>query len=118
MSTRAAGLSHPWGATSCTRKAAPLTNYWLRCGAWARTCAQEDGCAVNAGVYMLDVREYAAHKIQFHIAELISIHEKRLQNNMKGIWKRGVHQPSFVLALYNYTQRMDQVNWACGGRQA
>ena len=73
---------------------------------------------MNAGVYMLDVREYAAHKIQFHIAELISIHEKRLQNNMKGIWKRGVHQPSFVLALYNYTQRMDQVNWACGGRQA
>jgi hypothetical protein len=65
---------------------------------------QEDGCAVNAGVYMLDVREYATHKIQFHIAELISIHEKRLQNNMKGIWKRGVHQPSFVLALYNYTQ--------------
>ena len=41
--------------------------------------SQEDGCAVNAGVYLLDVKQYASHKIQERIAKLISIHEQRLE---------------------------------------
>eukprot|EP00959_Pyramimonas_sp_CCMP1952_P149265 3123043-Pyramimonas_sp.AAC.1 len=36
-----------------------------------------------------------------------------LAGKMKGIWRRGVHQPSFVLALYNHTQRVD-AKWNMG----
>mmetsp|Transcript_25958 Transcript_25958/g.49063 ORF Transcript_25958/g.49063 Transcript_25958/m.49063 type:complete len:260 (-) Transcript_25958:31-810(-) len=90
-------------------------SFWFNFKSWviSNSMLKEDGCAVNAGVYMLDVKQYAAHKIQHHIAELIAIHEKRLQGKMKGIWRRGVHQPSFVFSMYNHTQRVDS-KWNMG----
>ena len=39
--------------------------------------------------------------MQQRIEHLIKAHKK------KKIWKLGVHQSSFVLALYNYTQTLD-----------
>eukprot|EP00240_Pyramimonas_obovata_P001693 CAMPEP_0118948024 /NCGR_PEP_ID=MMETSP1169-20130426/47128_1 /TAXON_ID=36882 /ORGANISM="Pyramimonas obovata, Strain CCMP722" /LENGTH=474 /DNA_ID=CAMNT_0006894365 /DNA_START=308 /DNA_END=1732 /DNA_ORIENTATION=- len=94
--------NQPWG-------------FWFNFKSWVifNSLLKEDGCAVNAGVYLLDVKQYASHKIQDRIAKLISIHEQRLEGKMKGIWRRGVHQPSFVLALYNHTQRVD-AKWNMG----
>eukprot|EP00854_Cymbomonas_tetramitiformis_P008158 gene8158-9690_t len=65
-----------------------------------RTMTPHD-CYINAGVYIVDLDKYQEHRTQERIADLIVQHQK------SHIWKLGVHQSSFILALYNYTQPID-----------
>jgi len=58
-------------------------------------------CYINAGVYVVDLRQYKEHRVQQTIERLIKSHKK------KKIWKVGVHQSSFILALFNHTQLLD-----------
>mmetsp|Transcript_4613 Transcript_4613/g.16518 ORF Transcript_4613/g.16518 Transcript_4613/m.16518 type:complete len:243 (+) Transcript_4613:789-1517(+) len=59
-------------------------------------------CYINAGVYLLDVTRYRDAKVNKRIAKLIEERNRR----GKTLWKTGVHQPSFILALYNHTQKL------------
>lgn len=65
-----------------------------------RTMTPHD-CYINAGVYIVDLDKYQEQRTQERIATLIVQHQK------SHIWKLGVHQSSFILALYNYTQPID-----------
>jgi len=65
-----------------------------------RTMSKND-CYVNAGVYVVDLQQYKANQMQQRIEQLIKAHKQ------KKIWKLGVHQSSFILALFNHTQLLD-----------
>eukprot|EP00218_Dolichomastix_sp_CCMP3274_P016789 CAMPEP_0170134650 /NCGR_PEP_ID=MMETSP0033_2-20121228/2031_1 /TAXON_ID=195969 /ORGANISM="Dolichomastix tenuilepis, Strain CCMP3274" /LENGTH=216 /DNA_ID=CAMNT_0010370217 /DNA_START=115 /DNA_END=765 /DNA_ORIENTATION=- len=71
------------------------------------------GCAINAGVFVLDLVEYRREHVQQTIAKLIENHERSIKKGSRGLWNRGVHQPSFALALANYSQEVD-ARWNVG----
>jgi len=65
-------------------------------------------CYINAGVYVVDLSRYALAGIQERIVQLVASHMRRQ------IWMQGMHQPSFILALYNYSIPLDH-RWNTAG---
>jgi len=61
----------------------------------------KNDCYINAGVYIVDLQQYKEDRVQKRIESLI------VQHQHKKIWKLGVHQSSFVLALANHTKVLD-----------
>ena len=59
-------------------------------------------CYINAGVYVMDLDRYRVLGIADTIASLQEAHV-RSGAHSGGLWREGTHQPSFILALYNYT---------------
>eukprot|EP00951_Prasinocladus_malaysianus_P028985 scaffold266041_cov43-Prasinocladus_malaysianus.AAC.1 len=53
----------------------------------------------NTGVAVMDLEKLSRLKFHRRISELIDHH-----TNIQPLWKHGVQQPSFVLALYPYIQ--------------
>eukprot|EP00191_Tetraselmis_sp_GSL018_P025007 CAMPEP_0177623748 /NCGR_PEP_ID=MMETSP0419_2-20121207/29079_1 /TAXON_ID=582737 /ORGANISM="Tetraselmis sp., Strain GSL018" /LENGTH=487 /DNA_ID=CAMNT_0019124343 /DNA_START=376 /DNA_END=1841 /DNA_ORIENTATION=+ len=72
-----------------------------------RTMKRRD-CYINAGVYIVHLPMYREAAIQARILQLIGAHQRHR------LWLQGVHQPSFVLALYNYTMLLDR-RWNVAG---
>ena len=59
-------------------------------------------CYINAGVYTVDLRAYAAHGIQRRAAALAAEHAAG-----RRMWVQGVQQPAFVLALLGRVAEVD-----------
>mmetsp|Transcript_12702 Transcript_12702/g.46444 ORF Transcript_12702/g.46444 Transcript_12702/m.46444 type:complete len:324 (-) Transcript_12702:181-1152(-) len=65
----------------------------------AETIKQGD-CILNAGVYVMDLYQYREHNVLEKIKDIMAVHKR------EHLWNEGVHQPSFILALYNHTVRI------------
>jgi hypothetical protein len=68
---------------------------------FSRITAGPHTCYINAGVYLLDLRAYAAARIPERITALYEAHARAQ------LWVVGVQQPPFILALYNHTMTID-----------
>ncbi|KAK9814430.1 hypothetical protein WJX72_005798 [[Myrmecia] bisecta] len=60
-------------------------------------------CYMNAGAYLMDLEGYRDLGIQQRIGQLLQLHVTH-----GPVWTKGVHQPSFILALANHTQGLDR----------